>query len=275
MYYTEKGPFVEELGNTYDAWLSIVGSGDYTSDTKKMAVSIKVNENIYENVIPRYSSDGRVWIYEPTSEIQIAVSPSSGRVMSSLSSLDGVSFVTISKEDRVHKIPDKYYSRRFVITITGVNPDNRTFTTDKTYDEIVDAYNNGEPVVLCMGGDELPLCHYRDDTGFIFIATPYVGNDLTNIIGIEVRITPDKNTIDSSRRTTLGEMSGVSANQIPIIIEVSGGRPTRFGAIDVPKMDYSLALTSCSPGQILVVKTVDSDGKPLTWEAKNISDLVA
>lgn len=239
-----------------------------------MAVSIKVNENIYENVIPRYSSDGRVWVYEPTSEIQIAVSPSSGRVMSSLSSLDGVSFVTISKEDRVHKIPDKYYSRRFVITITGENSDNMTFTTDKTYDEIVDAYNNGEPIVLYIGGAELPLSSYNDGAGFNFMNTMYVGKDSTNITGIELRITPDKNMVSISQRTTLGEMSGVSANQIPIITEVLDGRPIRFGAIDVPEMDYSLALTSCSPGQILVVKTVDSDGKPLTWEAKNISDLI-
>lgn len=239
-----------------------------------MAVSIKVDEDVYENVIPEYLADPRVWSYRPTSEIQIVASPSNGLIQSSLPSLDGVSFVTISKEDRVHKIPDKYYSRRFVITATGINPDNATFTTDKTYDEIVDAYNNGEPVVLRMGGSDLPVYGYSDGVGFIFVNTMYVGNDLTNIFGFELRITPDKNRINSSRRTTLGEMSDVSANQIPIITEVSGGRPIRFGAIDVPEMDYSLALTSCSPGQILVVKTVDSDGKPLTWEAKNISDLV-
>lgn len=38
--------------------------------------------------------------------------------------------------------------------------------------------------------------------------------------------------------------------------------------------DTSLGLTGVSPGQVLVVKTVDDNGKPLTWEAKNISDLV-
>ena len=145
MYYTEKGPIIEELGNTYDAWLSIVGSGDYTTDTEKMAVSIKVNEDVYENVIPKYFSDPRVWAYRPTSEIQIVASPDNRFIESNLPSLDGISFVTISKEDRVHKIPEKYYNSNSLFVITPTyNSDTGTWSTDRTWNEVKAAVAKSE-----------------------------------------------------------------------------------------------------------------------------------
>lgn len=281
-FYTEEAEdIVTYLPGTYSNWLKIVGSLEPGTDGKTLSFSL--NGQVYENMTPKWlENDAQVWNYEIEDSDGLStgfvVYRTHGRLSVYGSAADKggeLYFITKTHKDEiVHKIPDKYYSRRFVITITGVNPDNITFTTDKTYDEIVDAYNNGEPVVLCVAGAELPLYSYNDGAGFNFINTMYVGNDSTNITGIEVRITPDKNTISSSQRMTLGEMSGVSANQIPIITEVLDGRPIRFGAIDVPEMDYSLALTSCSPGQILVVKTVDSDGKPLTWEAVDANEMV-
>ena len=142
MYYTEKGPIVENLGNTYEDWLKLV-DGETTNMDKKV-LSFLYDGRLYENVKPTYASSASVVIYTfGSSSSDTVVIQYTTKTISAFKSFSFVKI--ISKDDIVHKIPEKYYNSNspFVITTT-FNSDTETWTIDRTWDEIKAAVAKNE-----------------------------------------------------------------------------------------------------------------------------------
>lgn len=145
MYYTEKGPIVENLGNTYRDWLQIVGK--VTTDTDDKVLSISLNGVLYKDIKPSYDSSlggggGGFKYVIPEANNTISVLWVQ-KVVRSQSEDDTFFFCKIvSDDDVVHKIPEKYYDTGapFVITVTTINDDG-TCEIDRTWDEIKEEFS--------------------------------------------------------------------------------------------------------------------------------------
>ena len=139
MYYTEKGPIIEELGNTYEDWLKLV-DGE-TTDMDKKVLSFLYDGKLYENVKPTYASFASAVIYTfGSSSSDTVVIQYTTKTISASKPFFFVKI--ISKDDVVHKIPEKYYDSGapFVITITTINHDG-TCEIDRTWDEIKEEFS--------------------------------------------------------------------------------------------------------------------------------------
>ena len=142
MYYTEKGPVIENLGNTYEDWLKLV-DGE-TTDMDRKVLSFLYDGKLYENVKPTYASSASVVIYTfGSSSSDTVVIQYTTKTISAFKSFSFVKI--ISKDDIVHKIPEKYYNSNspFVITTT-FNQDTETWAIDRTWDEIKAAVAKSE-----------------------------------------------------------------------------------------------------------------------------------
>ena len=142
MYYTEKGPIIENLGNTYEDWLKLV-DGETTNMDEKV-LSFLYDGKLYENVKPTYASSASVVIYTfGSSSSDTVVIQYTTKTISAFKSFSFVKI--ISKDDIVHKIPEKYYNSNSLFVITPTfNSDTETWAIDRTWDEIKAAVAKSE-----------------------------------------------------------------------------------------------------------------------------------
>lgn len=131
MYYEDK---VQEYPANYEMWCNIVG-GDNSSGYGK-TLTIKYDGVIYTDITPT-SSDG-AWFYKLTDSAQVIV-----RNVVTVYPEKECSFLVGSPT--VHKIPSKYISASepFIITPT-YNSDTKTWSTDRTWDEVKAAVAKSE-----------------------------------------------------------------------------------------------------------------------------------
>lgn len=142
MYYTEKGPIVTNLGDTYSDWLKLV-DGE-TTDMDKKVLSFLYDGKVYENVKPTYASFASVVIYTfgSSSSDTVVIQYTT----KTISAFKPFSFVKIiSKDDVVHKIPEKYYDSGalFVITVTEFD-ENGDCKIDRSWEEIVEELSRND-----------------------------------------------------------------------------------------------------------------------------------
>lgn len=142
--------------------------------------------------------------------------------------------------------------------------------------DVVWAYNQGAPAVIagsfdagCPDGleDAAPPCwvvfgnqSYGKVALNITDARGMVWGGQLDLRDYSIVVVPLTQTLN---------LTGVKKGQIPRIASVSGTTaiPSAWEAVDPPKADNTLGLTSATVGQTIKVKAVDTDGKPTAWEA--------
>lgn len=131
MYYEDK---VQEYPANYEMWCNIVGGNNSSRYGKTL--TIKYDGVIYPDITPTFIDGG--WFYKLTDSAQVIV-----RNTVTVYPKKECSFLVGSPT--VHKIPSKYISASepFIITPT-YNDDTKTWSTDRTWDEVKAAVAKSE-----------------------------------------------------------------------------------------------------------------------------------
>ena len=188
-------------------------------------------------------------------------------------------------------------NEKFIVRFSG---EGIPYVCDKTMDEIVNAYENGQDISAYFTGTfesgnqytDLILClttyspyeyiEFKSDIQMYKLHRVVAYIDGSGGCGVfEETALDDSLTNDSmaanakavgdalSRKQDILIQSGAAIGQIAKITAVDEtGKPTAWEAVDIPSggSDISLGLTAAIVSQIVKVKAVDADGKPTAWE---------
>lgn len=132
MYYTEEN--VTELGNTYEDWLTASDDGSGSHIYKPL--SFLFDGQIYKDVIPEANSTDFIH-YDLSSDGKRITIWRNSEIFTTTPENTPFQIVEVNDNPTIHKIPSKYIElpELFIITPT-YNSDTKTWSTDRTWDEV-------------------------------------------------------------------------------------------------------------------------------------------
>lgn len=140
MYYTEEN--ITELGNTYKDWLaaSEYDNGNYVYKP----LSFLFDGQIYKDIIPKADSSDFI-IYNLSSDGKRIVIYRNAEIFKTVPENTPFQIIKVNDNPTIHKIPSKYIDipQQFIITPT-YNEDTKTWSTDRTWDEVKAALAKSE-----------------------------------------------------------------------------------------------------------------------------------
>lgn len=140
MYYTEEN--ITELGNTYKDWLaaSEYDNGNYVYKP----LSFLFDGQIYKDIIPKADSSDFI-IYNLSSDGKRIVIYRNAEIFETIPENTPFQIIKVNDNPTIHKIPSKYIDipQLFIITPT-YNADTKTWSTDRTWDEVKAALTKSE-----------------------------------------------------------------------------------------------------------------------------------
>ena len=197
--------------------------------------------------------------------------------------------------------PDLPNNEKFIVTFSG---NDSSYVCDKTMNEIIDAYENGQDISARFTGDVespngtlheslfLSLTMYDPGMYIEFTSDVYIYGlhsivafiDGTGFCSVSYNTALDDSLTNNGKAAdakAVGDalamkqdtliQSGAAIGQIAKITAVDdSGKPTAWEAVDLPSGgggDIALGITGASVGQIAKITAVDDTGKPTAWEA--------
>lgn len=140
MYYTEEN--ITELGNTYKDWLA--ASEDDNGNYVYKPLSFLFDGQIYKDIIPKADSSDFI-IYNLSSDGKRIVIYRNAEIFETIPENTPFQIIKVNDNPTIHKIPSKYIDipQLFIITPT-YNADTKTWSTDRTWDEVKAALTKSE-----------------------------------------------------------------------------------------------------------------------------------
>lgn len=158
-------------------------------------------------------------------------------------------------------------------TISGRNVYDENVTHDKTYEEIVSAYNAGRPcyALVKIGAYSteyvLQLVDYGPNINVNFAYTKMDSGDTPEVIDIGYVSVYSSDSADGY----LGDRYTASSinDFLPTVTTTDNDKILRVvnGVWSKTNSDLSLGITGATVGQIAKITAVDENGKPTAWEA--------